>query len=144
MNEDFNISASFIIEILGKPIDHVKETMERFVKEIGEEKGVFINEQIIHEPREFDQGEGKEKVFTTFAEIDADFEKVEALVNLVFKYTPSHIEITRPEKLVFKNDYFGEFLTGVILRLHKYDEIAKKLVMDNTILQNKLKELKKD
>jgi hypothetical protein len=142
MDEDnIQVSGNFIIEILGKPKDHVQESLEKLIESMDQDKGVFVSSKKIHEPKKIESKEENEKqdeLFTSFAELEVDFEKVENLLSFVFKYMPSNIEITKPENFVLKNDFLAEILTSVILRLHKYDEIAKKLVQDNRILQNKL------
>jgi len=96
------------------------------------------------EDKKENKPEKTEKVFTTFAEIDAEFETMEALLLITFKYMPSNIEITSPENFMLKNDYFSEILTGIILRLHRYDEISKKLVTDRAILAQRLEQLMKE
>lgn len=162
-NKDKKVVASFMIEILGKPASHIKETLEKLVEKLGEEKGVKILEKTINEPKKYEQKQSEEQkkqieelkekakgdeeiltaqeLFTTFAEIEAEFENIEKLVAVVFGYMPSNIEIISPKNLSFDNRYVSELLTGIILRLHKYDEIAKKLMMERNILINKLKEV---
>jgi uncharacterized protein YfcZ (UPF0381/DUF406 family) len=161
LDEDQKINVSFIIEILGRPKDHVAETLGKLVDEIDEEKGVQVVEKTLHEPKVLEEkddkavqsasGENSEaasqlkkvkeglELFTSFADVEAEFENLNALLGIIFKYMPSNIEINSPETFVFKNDYVSEILTGVILRLHKYDEITKKLTHDNMELAQKLK-----
>ncbi len=141
MDEEQKIEGSFIIEILGKPKEHVKESIEKLVSSMNEEKGTSVLEKTIHNPKKLEQKEEdkeQDEMFTTFAEIDVEFDKMENLLNFVFKFMPSNIEINKPENFVLKNDYIGEILTGITLRLHKYDEVAKKLYQDNAILQKRL------
>ena len=145
---DKKIIATFIIEILGKPIEHVKESLEQLTEKLGEEKGVRIIEKKFFEPRELEvkDKEGKkiekqEKLFTAFVDIEAEFDAVENLLMSSFAYLPSNIEIIHPENLVITNSALSEMVTGVIMKLHKYDEVAKNSMMNNQILAEKLKEL---
>ena len=160
---DSKIEVSFIIEMLGKPQEHLKNTMERLIEKLGTENGVKIIKKVIHEPKKLErnldekQKEAIEKIkektkhdnkihisedlFTTFAEVEAEINNLEDLLFITFNYMPSNIEIIKPENFIIKNNYFGELLTGIILRLHKYDEVAKKLSVDKAIIEEKLREL---
>mgnify|MGYP001592176389 CR=1 FL=1 len=162
--DEIKIRATFILEMLGRPKEHLEETLKRLVERLGEEKGVKIIESKIHEAKkldiklsEKDKGDLEklkkelkdsknlhvsEDMYTTFAEIDADFDNVDSLLGISFNYMPSNIEITDPQHFVLKKEFIGNILTNTITRLHRYDEIAKKLTLDKTILENKLKELK--
>tara|TARA_Y100000310_G_scaffold164421_2_gene164210 strand:- start:1783 stop:2364 length:582 start_codon:yes stop_codon:yes gene_type:complete len=150
LDEDQKINVSFIIEILGRPKEHVAETLGKIVDEMDNEKGVQVIEKTLHEPKILEEKDEKGDVkkvkegmelFTSFADVEAEFENLNALLGIIFKYMPSNIEINSPETFVFKNDYVSEILTGVILRLHKYDEITKKLTHDNMELAQRLKDI---
>ena len=60
---------------------------------------------------------------------------------VAFKYMPSNFEIISPESLILKNSYFNEMITGVLLRLHKYDEIVKTLMGERQIIEHNLRKL---
>ncbi len=156
------ITASFIIELLGRPPEHIKKALEQLIEKLGTEKGVKITESYVHEPKKLEQEKVDEKklkeaekklkgknitvtseIFTTFAEIEAEFETLESLLFITFNYMPSNIEIISPENFILRNTDIGGLLTGIIIRLHRYDEIAKKLVIDKSMLENQLKEILK-
>ena len=48
------IEASFIIEMMGKPKNHLEETLKRLVEKISTEKGVEIVDKTLHEARKFE------------------------------------------------------------------------------------------
>ncbi len=50
IKETRGIGVNMIIEVIGRPPEHLVETMENIVGQIGEEKGVRIIEKKIHEP----------------------------------------------------------------------------------------------
>ena len=159
--EERKINVSFIVEILGRPKEHLKTSLEGMLGKLDEEKGVTIIEKKIHEPKEFenkvDDSEKKDelkekiesgnklvmenKLFTTFAEVEVELDDLNALMVLSFNYMPSNIEINYPEHFVLKNSDIGGILTNTILRLHRYDEIVKKITIDKKILEEKIKEL---
>jgi len=156
------IEASFIIEMMGKPKDHLEETLKRLVEKISTEKGVEIVDKTLHEARKFEikaseeqkkateelkektKGSGievLEDVYTTFAEIDAKFDDLNSLLFVSFNYMPSNIQVTRPENFILRNSDIDSILSGIVLRLHRYDEVAKHLSVEKSLLQDKLKEL---
>src|SRR3989344_9320661 len=108
MDEEKIISASFIIEILGRPKEHVSDSLKNLIDELDKEKGANVVEKTLHEPRELEEKdkdkeiEEDRKLFTSFAEVEADFENLGGLLTVVFKYMPSNIEIIKPETFVFK------------------------------------------
>lgn len=160
---DEKITASFIIEILGRPPEHLKKSLEELVEKLGNEQGVNIIESTVHEPKKFEQKkldekgeEMKEKIgkiknvtvtheiYTTFANVEAELDDINGLLVVAFNYMPSHIEITHPENFLLKNSDIGAILTNVILRLHRYDEITKRLSVDKSLMEQKLNEVLKE
>ena len=156
------IEASFIIEMMGKPKEHLEETLSRLIEKLGSEKGVKIVDKKLHEAHKYEakksdevkEAEAKlksevkdervqviEDIYTTFAEIDAEFDDLNSLWFIAFNYMPSNIEVTKPENFVLRNSDIDFILSGIILRLHKYDEVAKKLSIEKSLLEAKVKEL---
>ena len=60
------LHVSLIIEILGRPAEHVKESLNMLVVKLGSEKGVKIIDKKYHEPAPV---ENSKDLFTTFAEV---------------------------------------------------------------------------
>lgn len=139
------IKATFIIEILGRPAEHLKESLKELVENLGKEKGINIIEKKIHEPKEIESKDKNikedKKLFTSFAEIDAEFENIAGLMILAFNYMPSNIEIVSPQKIEIDKFHLSEILTGVVLKMHKYDDIAKRMIIEREMFMNKLKEM---
>lgn len=57
---------------------------------------------------------------------------------------PSHIEILSPEKISLENNKWNEFLNELARRLHSYDEVARILEAERTILEKRLKDYAKE
>lgn len=136
--ETKKIRAVLIIEILGKPPEHLIETLEEIIKQISEEKGVSVTEKKIKEPVPI---KDKKDVYTSFAEIEIEVEEILSLGHILFKYMPSHIEILSPELIVLTNNGWTEILNEISRRLHSYDEVARVIQIEKRILENKLREL---
>jgi len=132
------ITAMFIVEAMGRPKEHLTETLEDISQKIAEEKGVKITEKKIHEAKEI---EGKKDLFSTFMEVEVEVEDQLMLPMLMFKYMPAHVEVLEPEHIRLTNNDYGEILTQITRTLHKYDELARVLQMEKGILENQLRHL---
>jgi hypothetical protein len=126
-----------IIEILGRPPSNVTEAMNGLVKRLGTEKGVTIQEQTIHPPVKV---KDSKDLYTTFAEITLEMDSLPVFFSIVFAYMPSHIELIHPETLELRNEDLTAAANAIVMRLHSYDEIAKRLIVDRENLAKKLYE----
>jgi hypothetical protein len=140
MNSD-KINATIIIEVLGKPKEHLVETLEKIIEKISQEKGIEIKDKKINEPQEL---KDKKEFFTNFAEIELEFDNAFDLMILIFKYMPANIQINYPEKITLDNSSFTAILNELARRLHGYDEIARVIQMEKKILTDKLRSLLKN
>jgi len=131
------IQARIIIEILGRPPEHIKEGISTLVSKLGLEKGVRIVEKTIHEPIEVKDAKN---IYTTFAEVLLEIDSVEILFGIIFGYMPSHIEVIEPEEIKLKNIHFNEIGNRIVQRLHDYDAILKKVLIEKEIVEKELRE----
>ncbi len=132
------ILATIILEILGKPPEHLTETLKSIIKQMGEEKGVNVKAQKINNPYLVKE---QKDFYTTFAEIDIETRGIEEIVMILFKYMPSHIEIIQPESIKMPSCDWNETLNEITRRLHAYDEVARIIQNERIILEQKLKEI---
>lgn len=139
MNSD-KINAAIIIEVLGRPPEHLTATLKDIIKHIEEEKGVVVKGKKLNDPAPMkDQPE----FYTTFAEIEVEVDEILYLTMLIFKYMPAHIEIISPEEIKVSNQGLNEVLNELARRLHGYDEVARVIQNEKAILEKNLKELMK-
>jgi len=130
--ETKGIRAVLVLEMIGKPPEHMTETLKELIKKIDEEKGVEVLEKKINEPVLI---KDQKEFYTTFAEIEVEVEQILHLAVLMFKYMPAHIEIIEPELIVLSNNGWSEILSELVRRLHSYDEIARVLQFQNAQMQ---------
>ena len=135
-----NIKALFTFEILGRPPEHIKETMGQLIDKLGELPGITINRKDIHEPKPI-KDENSRDLFTTFSEVEVVGKDMESIITIVFHAMPSHIEIIEPSEFGFRNFDFTNLLSALTVKLHRYDEIAKSITMERNILINRVKEM---
>jgi len=136
--ETKNIGAMMIIEVIGKPPEHLTETLETLIKKIDEEKGVRVTGKKLNEPKLM---KDQTDFYTAFAEVEVEVEEVLYIAILMFKYMPAHIEITYPELIALTNNGWNDVFNELTRRLHGYDEIARILQLENAQLQKKLREV---
>ncbi len=135
--EKKGIRTVLIIEVIGRPPEHLMEILEKMTGEIGEEKGVNVIRKKIETPTLM---KDQKEFYTTFAEIEVEVEEILDLTRLMFKYMPAHVEIISPESLALTNNGLNDILNELVQRLHGYDEIARIAKTEKDILEKKLKE----
>jgi len=142
MNKDAEqgpkILSRIILEVIGKPPEHLIETLKTLIKEMSEEKGITIKEDKIYEPQLI---KDQKELHTTFAEIEIETVGMLPIIIVLFKYMPSHVEIISPEHISLDNHSWNEALNETTRRLHGYDEVARVIQNENAILEKRLKDL---
>ena len=132
------IKANLVIEILGRPAEHIKSALFELLLKLKEEKGVKITDQKVHEPI---LAQNSKDLFTTFAEVSVDLDSLANYFGIIFAYMPSHIEIINPEKIELSNYNLNELGNTLIQRLHHYDAVTKNTLSERDALLNKLREI---
>lgn len=129
-----------ILDIVGKPAGYLKETLEKMIGSMKEEKNISVLSSDIKEPMEM---EDKKDFYTTFAEIELEAKGFSQLAFVMFKYMPAHVEIISPEKFSLNNNSLNEFVNELMRKLHGYDEVARIMQIENKKLKARLEELEK-
>ena len=137
-SDDSKITAVLILDIIGRPPEHLIESLKNITEEMGKEKGVIIKSIDIKEPVLMKE---QKNFYTTFAEVEVEGEDALYLVILMFKYMPAHIEIISPEIIALSNNGFNDILNELVRRLHGYDEIARVMQIEKHTLLEKIKGL---
>lgn len=137
--EEKEIKGVFIFEMLGRPPEHLKDTLTKFIDRISEEKDIEVLNRKISEPRRLE--ESQQELYTIFAETEIGFKEIKDALRIIFTYMPSNVEIIEPREFKMKNFEINNLMNELIGKLHQYDEIAKRITMEKSILQRKLQEL---
>ena len=130
--ETKGIRAVFMLEVIGRPPEHLTETLEKMIGEIGEEKNIDIKSKEIKKPTLM---KDQKEFYTTFAEIEIEAEVVLDFIRLLFKYMPSHVEIISPELITLTNNGWNDVLNELVQRLHGYDEISRITQVEKDVLE---------
>lgn len=141
MSETKGIYAEIILEVMGRPPEHLIETLENLIKQIDEEPGVKVISKKINEPILMKE---RDDFYTNFAEIELEVEEVLNLVMLTFKYMPANIEIISPELIALTNNGWNDIINEFVRKLHGYNEISRIIQVEKIVLENKLREALED
>jgi hypothetical protein len=136
-----------IYEMIGRPPEHIKDSLNELIEGIGKNPGITVNNKKIHEPHPLDKekakdlNQGAESLFSTFAEVELVADNLHLVFSLIFNTLPSNIEILEPSELILKNFDLSQVLAQLTIKLHQFDEIAKALTLERTQLIDVVKKL---
>ena len=122
-----------IIEIIGKPKEHIEKALRLVVEKIKEQKDLQVVEEKIF------NAEKQEGMFSTFAELGILFKNIQTLVGFCFDFMPSSIEILDPKKLGFESNDFAGLINDLLAKLHQVtlkvvqNDIEKKSLKKNML-----------
>ena len=126
-----------IVEVLGKPKEHVDSTLKGYLQKLKENSHYqIVNEELA----ELKQHEDSE-LWMAFAEIEIKTAGVTEIIDFCFDYMPSLIEIVEPEELQLDSLAVSSFLNDLQAKLHGVDMLAKQMKMENQLTNNSLAKL---
>ena len=120
-----------IIEVLGKPQEHVETAIKKYVQNLKEDKRYHVVREEYAEIKKQEQHD----LWAGFAELEFQTEKMEDIISFCFDYMPSLIEIIEPEEITFEDVDVSHFLNDLQAKLHAVDMVAKQMKVENGILQ---------
>jgi len=135
------VLAQVTFEIIGNPKEHVVKTLNDYLEKIKATPEMTILDQEIGEPEAI-EGE----LWSTYADTEILFDKLDRLVWLSVNFMPASIEITAPEKFILSDKDITLWLNDLISRLHEIAVSVRKttttdnlLVMSvNALIQNSM------
>lgn len=131
------LHAHLIFEVIGKPAEHIENSLGMLLEKISKEKNLYVIEKKIHEAKQIDQ---TKDVFSTFSEVEILVNNLSKIIDIIFDYMPSSIEIVEPTNFTFKIEDANALLNDLAARLHQYDAILKKLRLERSLLIKRLSE----
>jgi hypothetical protein len=104
-----------IIEMLGKPKEHVNDTLKSYVDKLDEAENFLVVSEEYSEPEE------KEGMFSIFVEVELLVKGTENIAFFCFDYLPASVEILEPLNLKYSSHNLTDFLNDLLQRLHALD-----------------------
>lgn len=127
--EHAHIRCRTIIEVLGKPKEHVENAIREYIMHIKQDSElVVLNE-------EYSDASEQGNLWSKFVELDIVIKGTKKLIAFCFEYMPSSLEILKPEHLVMTNPELSSFLNDLQARLHDVDMVVKRLKAENDFLK---------
>jgi hypothetical protein len=123
---------NMIIEVVGKPKEHVEESLKLILKKLNEEKNVQVLDGKVHKPKE--QG----IFFCSFVELELLVKNMAVFTTLCFDYMPSSVEIVEPANMKVKCTEISDFVNDMLAKLHEVDMRFKNVNASNIILDKNL------
>ena len=123
-----------IIEVLGKPKEHVEKTIRDYVKTIKEDTDFVTLSEHFSDAAEQDDG-----YFSIFVELELLVKGITPLVGFCFTYMPSSVEIEKPEELMLPTHTVNALFNDLQARLHKVDMIVKQQANEGAFLRKNLR-----
>ncbi len=133
--EDGAIHFVAILEVLGKPKEHIVQTATDIEKEIAEDDRFVTIKSDISEPVEV---EDSDSLFSLFCEVELLAERYDQLFDFCFKYMPASVEVIEPEQFTLRTTDANGILNDFVSRVHEADGVVKQKIQENKILQQNL------
>ena len=130
--ERAHIRCRAIIEVLGKPKEHVEESLREYIDHIKKDSELVLLNETYADLKE--QG----KLWSKFVEIDLVVKGISKMIGFCFEYMPSSLEILKPESIALSNHELSSFLNDLQARLHDVDMIVKQLKAENTFVKDNM------
>ena len=127
-----HIRCRTIIEVLGKPKEHVEKAIREYIEHIKKDSELVMLNEEYSETKEHD------KLWSKFVELDLVIKGTPKLISFCFEYMPSSMEVMKPEHLILTNHELASFLNDLQARLHSVDRIVKELRAENDFVKNNL------
>jgi hypothetical protein len=132
---EHEFQARLILEIIGRPASNLTEALNAIADRLSKEKGVKLLERKVHPP--VDVKDVKD-LYTTFAELLIECDSMSTFFSIIFAYMPANIEIIKPDEITLRNSDITGMANKIIQRVHYYDAIARRLMVDNQNMKKQL------
>lgn len=132
------VIVNVLVEVVGKPKEHVVESLKTMIDKIKSEKGINILREKTFDPKP------KDNYFSTFSEIEIEFDDPSHIVSFCFDYMPSSIEIIEPADLELESHLLAEILNDLLAKLHSANMNLANVRAENQMLKNNSEALLKN
>ncbi len=120
------LKVRIFFEMLGKPKEHVEETLKKYIEKIKTDDNIKFIEEDYVEAEEKDDG-----LWSTFVEAVILVNGMDKLTWLCINFMPASIEIIEPEEKKYTNKQLTFWVNDVLSKLHEISLMTKTLVNKN-------------
>lgn len=142
-----HIRCRAIIEVLGKPKEHVEKAISEYVEHIKKDSELVVLNEEYSETKEIENEKDLQKdkkapnLWSKFVELELVIKGTSKLITFCFQYMPSSLEVLKPEHIILTNSEISNFLNDLQARLHNVDMIVKQSKAENDFLKHNLNAL---
>ena len=134
--DEGHILAKAIIEVLGRPKEHVEETMKLVIDKAKKLEDVELVKKKVHESEKQEGG-----MFSTFTEMEILTKNMNTLFSFCLDFMPSSIDILEPVQHDLESGDLNALLNDFLATLHKIDMLTKNFKMENELLKRNVRTL---
>jgi hypothetical protein len=134
------LKCHFVFEIVGKPPEYIEQIMELLIQQLEKEQNVQVLTKSFNKSANY---QDSKDLFTTFAETELLVENFRRLIEIIFDYMPTSIEIQEPEEIKIKSHDLNLLANELATNLHHRDIATKKIMFEKDVLFKKLQEMNK-
>ena len=129
-----NIHFRTVIEVMGKPREHIEKSINTYVENLKKNKEYEVISEEFAEIKKDDEQE----MWTTFVELEVKTAKILNLSAFCFDYMPALIEVLSPKELHLRDVELSTFLNDLQAKLHQVDMVAKQVKAENDFLKKNM------
>ena len=134
--DEGHILAKIIIEVLGKPKEHVEETLKLVIDKTKKLEDVDLLKKKINDTKEQEGG-----LFSTFSEMEILTKNMNTLFSFCLDFMPSSVDILEPVQHNLEVGDLNALLNDFLANLHKIDMLTKNFKMENNLLKKNVRTL---
>jgi DNA-binding Lrp family transcriptional regulator len=127
------ISATAVVQIAGRPKEHVEKVLEEVSKKVDEHG--YRTQRI--ELTEVEPLEGEDDVYSGFFEVDLELKNHEQLFGFIQDFNPASIEVSDPDEFEMSLADYNALVTTVASTIQQYDQILKEKIAENQGLKKR-------
>jgi hypothetical protein len=134
-----NIICRITLEVLGRPQEHVDETMGKVVEKIKTEENLKVRDVKRHESKVMERNG---KFYTTFTELEFETNQLKRVLEICYDYMPSNVEIVEPAGLEMDCNDIADVFNDFLAKLHRYSAVVQNLRAENVFMMKELEKIK--
>jgi hypothetical protein len=126
------VLAQVSFEIIGNPKEHVDKTLKTYLEKIKSEPEISLLNEELGETEQIEGG-----LWSTYADAEILFNKLEKLVWLCINFMPASVEITAPEEFKLTDKDITLWLNDLISRIHEIAvSVRQTTTADNLLVKS--------
>ncbi len=126
-----------MIEVLGRPEEYVENALSEYLVKLKADKKY----KVLSADKAAVKKLETQDLWSVYAELEMETEKLEHLMVFCFEYMPSVIEIIRPGELIINDGEFSLFLSDLQGKLHHVDMVAKQMKFEHDQMKQNMHKL---